>query len=160
MSIDDHRSAPTALDDNPSRSRQSDDASSNVAILNRYFAALERGDAATVATMLSDDASYWILPGTAVSGTHDKTSYLQLFDKLLEVQSGPFEFQYDEITAQGDRVAIVVRGHMPLKSGGSYDNVYHWLFTFRDGKIVAVKEFCDAVAVSAAFGAPEARKAA
>ena len=49
---------------------------------------------------------------------------------------------------------------MPLKSGGSYDNVYHWLFTFRDGKIVAVKEFCDAVAVSAAFGAPEARKAA
>ena len=87
MSIDEHPSAPAALDDNPSGSRQFDNASSSVAVLRRYFAALERGDAATVATMLSDDASYWILPGTAVSATHDKAPYLQLFDKLLEAQS-------------------------------------------------------------------------
>ena len=160
MSSNEHRPAPAALDNSQSDSGQSDDAQSNVRILKRYFAALQRGDAATVAAMFADDASYWILPGTAVSGTHNKASYLRLFAKLLEVQSGPLQFLYDEITTQGDRVAIVVRGHMPLKAGGSYDNIYHWLFTFRDGKIVAVKEFCDATAVSAAFGAPEVRKAA
>ena len=49
---------------------------------------------------------------------------------------------------------------MPLKISGSYDNVYHWLFTFRDGKIVAVTEFCDATAIGTALGAPEMRKAA
>ena len=160
MSDNEHRPAPAALDNRQSGSGRSAGASSNVGMLKRYFAALERGDVGTVAAMLADDASYWILPGTAVSGTHDKASYLRLFDKLLEVQSGPLKFEYDDITAQGDRVAIVVRGHMPLKAGGSYDNVYHWLFTFRDGKIVAVKEFCDATAVSAAFGAPEVGKAA
>ena len=136
-----------------------DENESNVEILKRYFAALERGDVSTVTAMFADDATYWILPGTAVSGTHDKASYLQMVDTLIEVQSGPLKFEYDEITAQGDRVAIAVRGHMPLKAGGSYDNVYHWLFTFRDGKIVAVKEFCDAAAVGAAFGIPKQRKA-
>lgn len=160
MSSNERRPTPVALGDDPSASGRSEEVSSNVEILTRYFAALECGDAATVATMFADDASYWILPGTAVSGTHDKRSYLGLLEKLLEVQSGPLELEYDEVTAQGDRVAIVVRGHMPLRTGGSYDNVYHWLFTFRDGKIVAVKEFCDAMAVGAAFGAPEVRKAA
>ena len=154
MSTDEHRSVPKVLGNSLSSSGQSDAASANVAILERYFTALERGDTATVAALLSDDAHYWILPETAVSGTHDKASYLRLFDKLLEVQSEPLTFQFDEITAQGDRVAIVVRGHMPLKTGGSYDNVYHWLFTFSDGKIVAVKEFGDAMAVGKAFGPP------
>ena len=160
MSSNEHRSAPAVLDNSQSDSGGSDDARSNVEILKRYFAALERGDVGTVTAMLTDDASYWILPGTAVSGTHDKASYLRLFGKLLEVQSGPLQFEYDEITAQGDRVAILVREQMPLKAGGSYDNVYHWLFTFRDGKIVAVKEFCDAMAVGSAFGALNVGRAA
>jgi len=138
----------------------SPDDSSNVETLKRYFGALQRGDKETMASILADDARYWILPGTEFSGDYDKPSFLGLVDKLVEAQAAPLQLQYDVITAQDDRVAIVVRGHMPLKTGGSYDNIYHWLFTFRDGKIVDMKEFSDTMAVRQAFGAPEERKAA
>lgn len=131
-----------------------DGSESNVDILMRYLAALQQGDAATMATLLADDASYWILPGTTFSGNFDKPSFLKLVDKLVDAQAAPLRLSYDQITAQDDRVAILVRGHMPLKSGGSYDNTYHWLFTFRDGKIVDVKEFFDTMAVQKAFGTP------
>ena len=131
------------------------DNNTNVGILKRYLAALQRGDAAAMASMLADDAIYWILPGTTFSGTYDKSSFLKLVDRLVEAQSGPLQLEFDEITAQDDRVAIVVRGHMPLKAGGSYDNIYHWLFTFRDGMIVNVKEFFDTMSVRRAFGVPK-----
>lgn len=127
---------------------------SNVDIVKHYLTALQQGDSAAMATTLTEDASYWILPGTTFSGTYDKPSFLKLVDKLVEAQSAPLRLQYEQITAQADRVAIVARGHMPLKAGGSYDNTYHWLFTLRDNKILAVKEFFDTMAVRKAFGAP------
>ncbi len=132
-----------------------DDDNANVAVLKRYLDALHHGDKDTMASMPAEDARYWILPGTTFSGTYDKPTFLTLVDKLVEAQAAPLDLQIDEITAQGDRVAIVVRGHMPLKAGGSYDNTYHWLFTFRDGLIVDVKEFFDTMAIRKAFGAPE-----
>ena len=62
---------------------------------------------------------------------------------------------YREITAQDDRVSDVADGKMPLKSGGSYDQTYHWLFKFRDDEIVEVLECCDILAVWKAFGTPD-----
>jgi ketosteroid isomerase-like protein len=44
---------------------------------------------------------------------------------------------------------------MPLKSGGSYDQTYHWLFKFRDDKIVEILEYLDILAVWKAFGTPD-----
>ena len=46
---------------------------------------------------------------------------------------------------------------MPLKSSGSYDQTYHWLFKFRDDKIVEILEYLDILAVWKAFGTPEQR---
>jgi ketosteroid isomerase-like protein len=44
---------------------------------------------------------------------------------------------------------------MPLKSGSSYDQTYHWLFKFRDDKIIEVLEYVDILQVWKAFGTPE-----
>ncbi|WP_433556082.1 nuclear transport factor 2 family protein [Pseudonocardia xinjiangensis] len=132
----------------------------NVAIVLDYLDGLHHGDKGRMAQHLASDAVYWILPGTAFSGTHNKTDFLALVDNLLGAQSGPLELKIGNITAQDGRVAIVVNGRMPLKSGGTYDNVYHWLFTLREGKIVYVKEFFDTLAVWKAFGTPEQAAAA
>jgi uncharacterized protein len=132
----------------------------NIELLKEYLGALQNSDVEKMASMLAPDATYWISPGTAFSGTHDKASFLALLPGLIEAQSQPINLEYGDITAQDDRVAIVACGHMPLKAGGSYDNVYHWLFTFRNGKIVHVKEFFDALAVLKAFPTQEAKAAA
>ena len=37
--------------------------------------------------------------------------------------------------AEGDRVAVEAESHGELKNGKTYNNTYHFLFVFRDGKI-------------------------
>jgi ketosteroid isomerase-like protein len=83
------------------------------------------------ASMLASDLQYWISPGSDFSGTHDKASILALLPAIFDASAGPTKLTYRDITAQEDRVSVVADGTMPLKSGGSYDQTYHWLFKFR-----------------------------
>ena len=129
--------------------------SHNVELLKEYHRALQASDAEKMASMLSSDLEYWISPGSDFSGTHDKASILKLLPAIFDAQSGPSKLTYREITAQDDRVSVVADGTMPLKAGGSYDQTYHWLFKFRDDKIVEILEYIDILAVWKAFGTPE-----
>src|SRR5471032_76091 len=102
--------------------------SHNVQLLKEYLSALQASDGDTMASMLHPDLQYWVSPGSAFSGTHDKASLLSLLPAIFDAQAGPAKLTYREITAQDDRVSVVADGTMPLKSGGSYDQTYHWLF--------------------------------
>ena len=132
--------------------------SRNVQLLMEYLGALQASDGETMASMLAPDLKYWISPGSAFSGTHDKASILALLPTIFDAQAGPSKLIYREITAQENRVSIVADGKMPLKSGDNYEQTYHWLFKFRNDKIVEILEYIDILAVWKAFGTPE-RKA-
>jgi ketosteroid isomerase-like protein len=129
--------------------------SRNVQLLKEYLGALQASDGEKMASMLHPDLLYWVSPGSAFSGNHDRSSLLALLPAIFGAQAGPQKLTYREITAQDDRVSLVADGTMPLKSGGNYDQTYHWLFKFRDGQIVEVLEFCDILAVWKTFGTPE-----
>ena len=130
-------------------------ASRNVQLLKEYLGALQASDGEKMASMLAPDLQYWVSPGSAFSGTHDRASLLMLLPLIFDAQAGPTKLTYREMTAQEDRVSVVADGKMPLKSGGSYDQTYHWLFKFRDDKIVEVLEYVDILAVWKAFGTPD-----
>ena len=129
--------------------------SRNVQLLMEYLGALQASDGETMASMVVPDLKYWISPGSAFSGTHDKASILALLPTIFDAQAGPSKLIYREITAQDDRVSIVADGKMPLKSGDNYEQTYHWLFKFRNDKIVEILEYIDILAVWKAFGTPE-----
>ena len=129
--------------------------SGNVQLLKEYLGALQASDGEKMASMLASDLKYWVSPGSAFSGTHDKASILALLPAIFDAQAGHTKLTYHEITAQEDRVSVVADGTMPLKAGGSYDQTYHWLFKFRDDKIVEILEYIDILAVWKAFGTPE-----
>lgn len=129
--------------------------SRNVQLLKDYLDALQASDGETMASMLAPELQYWVSPGSAFSGTHDKAAILALLPSIFDAQAGPTKLTYREITAQDDRVSVVADGKMPLKSGGSYDQTYHWLFKFRDDKIVEILEYIDILAVWKAFGTPD-----
>jgi uncharacterized protein len=129
--------------------------SRNVQLLREYHAALQASDGGKMASMLSPDLRYWISPGSDFSGNHDKTSVLALLPAIFDAAAGPTKLTYREVTAQDDRVALVADSTMPLKSGGSYDQTYHWLFKFRDDKIVEILEYLDILQVWKTFGTPE-----
>jgi len=131
------------------------DESRNVQLLKEYHAALQASDGEKMASMLAPDLRYWVSPGSAFSGNHDKPSLLALLPPIFDAQAGPTVLTYRAITAQDDRVSVVADGTMPLKTGGSYDQTYHWLFKFRDDKIVEILEYIDILAVWKTFGTPE-----
>ena len=129
--------------------------SRNVQLLREYHGALRASDGEKMASMLSPDLRYWISPGSDFSGTHDKASVLALLPAIFDAAAGPTRLTYRDITAQDDRVSVVADGTMPLKSGDSYDQTYHWLFKFRDDMIVEILEYLDILQVWKTFGSPE-----
>jgi ketosteroid isomerase-like protein len=134
--------------------------SRNVQLLKEYLGALQASDGEKMASMLHPDLLYWVSPGSDFSGDHDKASLLALLPAIFDAQAGPTKLTYREITAQDDRVSVVADGTMPLKTGGTYDQGYHWLFKFRDDKVVEVLEYCDILAVWKAFGTPDQKAVA
>jgi len=58
------------------------------------------------------------------------------------------------VKAEGDRVAVerVTRG--TTHDGRYCSNAYHYLFTFRDGLIVEVKEYLDTARAAEFFSKP------
>lgn len=127
----------------------------NIEVARKYFAALGRQDKQTMSTFLADDAHWWIVPGTKFSGLATKPKFLSALDMLFDKAAGDFEIKFLKVTAMEDRVSILAKGDIPLKGGGNYNSDYHFLLTFRNGKIIDGKEFLDAVLVNKVFGAPE-----
>jgi hypothetical protein len=80
--------------------------SRNVQLLKEYLGALQASDGKKIASMLAPDLKYWISPGSAFSGTHDKASILALLPTIFDAQAGPSKLIYRDITAQDDRVSI------------------------------------------------------
>jgi ketosteroid isomerase-like protein len=66
------------------------------------------------------------------------------------------EIEFHEITAEGDRVAIVAKGSLPMRDGRAYRSNYNSLLHIRDGKISSGKELFDAIQVNEIFGKPDA----
>lgn len=93
--------------------------------------------------------------GNKFSGAHGKKDFVGALSTVFENAAGDLTFEYREITGEGDRLAIVAMGDMPMKDGRRYQSNYHFLIHFRDGKIASGKEFLDTLHVNEIFGAPE-----
>ena len=90
--------------------------SGNVQLLKEYLGALQASDGEKMASMLASDLQYWVSPGSAFSGTHDKASILALLPAIFDAQAGPTKLTYQEITAQDDRVSVVADGNVATES--------------------------------------------
>jgi ketosteroid isomerase-like protein len=56
------------------------------------------------------------------------------------------------MAAEEDRVAVEVEGKCQLPDGRRYDNHYHFMLLFRDGRIRLAKEYVDTKLVADTFG--------
>jgi uncharacterized protein len=117
----------------------------NIATVMSYYGRLQASDGEGMADFLAPDLSYWVYSASPYAGHYDRTAFLDVLPGFFEKQAAPISFTFEAVTAQDDRVCVFARGTMPLKSGGRYDNVYHFLFRLRDHKIIEIKEVYAAV---------------
>jgi hypothetical protein len=116
---------------------------SNKQLVERFFAALNRGAIPEAFALVADDASWWV-PGTLpFSGTKTKPEYLGVAGLIQRGFPGGLAFTLRGLTAEGERVAAEVESLGEHTSGKTYNNRYHFLFVIRGGRIAAVSEYMD-----------------
>lgn len=103
---------------------------------------------------MCDDATYWTCGQPHLfdyAGTRNKAEFLEWARHPSIFIDGGAKVTFGECTAQDDRVALESRNRGVLPDGRVYTNEYHYLFTFRDGKVLQVKEYMDTQAAAEFF---------
>ena len=127
----------------------------NKQTVREYLAHFKYAAIADLLDAMSDDATWWILgkpqlfPG---AGTKSKADMERIWGSLFNHMKDGLEMTVIGMVAEGDKVAAEIRSHADLTDGRVYENQYHMLFTFRQGKIVEVKEYADTLLIAKLFG--------
>lgn len=121
------------------------DVEANKNVARRYMQAVVDGDIATIEALQHPDCTWWILG----FGDMTRQAFIDsVRDGLLTANRRVADII--GITAEGDRVAVEVRGEMTFPNT-VYRNEYHNVLIVRDGLIVSGKEYMDTRAAAAAF---------
>ena len=127
------------------------------AVLQRYLDALVAGDLATIEDSFAPDATWWLHGTLPLSGT--RRGRAEILEFLLGAgslyQPGTQEFEFGDITADGERAVLEWRVRaIASATGKPYDNSYAGVFVVRDGRIVEVREYLDSLyAAEVLYGA-------
>lgn len=105
--------------------------------------AIGRGDATAIADTYAEDGKLYTMGNTLVSGTYDKAQIREFAGSVLASFPGGLNYTVLNLTAENDRVAVEAIGEGVHVSGKPYKNHYHFLFVWRDGKILQLKEYMD-----------------
>jgi ketosteroid isomerase-like protein len=120
-----------------------------------FLQALSIHDPVRGAELLHDDLVY----GTAgkkhlfpYAGERNKVEFVAYLATPSLFTGGGSRMTPLVLTAEDDRVAMTAEAVGELADGRIYTNVYHYLFRFRDGKIVEVREYMDTQSAAEFFG--------
>jgi uncharacterized protein len=108
-----------------------------------FFAALNDGDVASVVDTYTEDGCVQTMGTTLISGVFGKEHIAQSAGGVFEVFPKGLRFEIQTMTAEGERVAVEATSEGEHISGQTYSNEYHFLFEFRDGKLLRLKEYMD-----------------
>jgi ketosteroid isomerase-like protein len=110
------------------------------------FARFSASDIPGVLDLMTDDVT-WRVPGkpelSPVAGIYNKERLKRLFGRMLAQLEGGLQMTVLGLLAEGNDVAVEVESQGDLRNGRKYRQQYHFLITFRDGKIAAVREYLD-----------------
>lgn len=118
----------------------------NKRIAAALFERVSAGDITGVLALMTDDVS-WRVPGkpelSPVAGSYDKERLRRLFNRMLAQLDSGLKMTVLGSVAEGDQVAVEVESSGDLRNGRQYRQQYHFLISFRDGKIAVVREYLD-----------------
>jgi len=118
----------------------------NRKVADRLFACLTAGDVAGALATMTDDVT-WVAAGRRellpAAGTYTKERLARLFNAMLGRLQGGLRMTLKGAVAEGDKLALEAESYGELTNGRIYNQHYHFLIEFRDGKICAVREYLD-----------------
>jgi ketosteroid isomerase-like protein len=123
----------------------SEDTEANKRTALRLLAASGKHDGETFAALMHPEATYWTLgkPHLFAYCGEKSRDTICAYMATPSIFVGGVETTFGEVTAEGNRVAVEAQTKGTLPDGRVYTNMYHYLFTFRDGLVWRVKEYLD-----------------
>ncbi len=118
-----------------------------------FMKVFSKGDLQGILDYLTDDATWWV-GGTieGISGTKNKEEFGEMLRGLSQLtRTGAIALTPLAWTVEGDRAAVETESYAELHNGRVYNNLYHFVFTVRDGKISGIKEYLDTEHTRAVF---------
>jgi ketosteroid isomerase-like protein len=115
----------------------------NKAIVARFFEAMNGGDVQFIVDAYAEDGCLQTMGNTLISGIFSRDQVSQSAGGIFEVFPEGIRFEILDMVAEGDKVAVEATSEGKHVSGATYSNEYHFLFEFRDGKLVRLKEYMD-----------------
>jgi len=124
----------------------------NIGVVQRGYEAFGRGDIESLLALL-DETITWSTPGPAdlpMAGNRRGRAGVAEFFQTLVATVDVLRFEPKQFVAQGDVVVVVGDDTSRVKAtGASVEFEWVHVFTLRDGKIVAFKEYGDVSALVA-----------
>lgn len=127
----------------------------NAKIVQDAYAAFGRGDVPAVLANCSADVE-WLVPGDPelmpAAGKYDGPSGVATFFSTLADTQEAESFEPRQFIAQGDTVIALGDYRWRVrKTGKTFASNFAHVFTVRDGKVVAFREFADTAAARDAY---------
>lgn len=129
------------------------DTERNKQIAREFLQASAVHDAERLGALMCEDATYWTIGKPHLFGYAGERGKAEICKYMAtpSIFTGGASVSFGAVTAEDDRVAIEAEMRGVTPDGRTYTNVYHYLFTFRDGKILRVKEYLDTQAAAEFF---------
>jgi uncharacterized protein len=129
-------------------------AEKNRRTIESYFEAVNRRDKEGILELLTED---FLFKGM---GRHpDWMRYQWGRDAFADAprdmstkMKKPIAMKLLGMIAEGDQVAVQADSYGEMNNGKTYDNAYHFVFTFQNDKIREVLEYCCTYTVYEVFG--------
>jgi ketosteroid isomerase-like protein len=116
---------------------------SNKAIVAAFFDAMNSGDVDFIVNAYAADGCLQTMGETLISGVFSRDQIAASAGGIFEVFPEGLKFQLLSMVAEGDKVAVEATSKGKHISGQTYSNNYHFLFEFREGKLMRLKEYLD-----------------
>jgi ketosteroid isomerase-like protein len=135
--------ASVAIKGNGKLHMSTNNSEKNKAIVTRFFEAMNNGDVDFIVDSYATDGCLQTMGSTLISGTYTKAQVTASAGSIFEVFPHGLKFTANSMVAEGDKVAVEAVSEGQHVSGQTYSNEYHFLFEFREGKLLRLKEYMD-----------------
>ena len=118
-------------------------SAANKAIVTHFFDALNRGDVDFIVDTYAADGCVQTMGNTLISGVFSREQIAVSAGGIFDVFPDGLKFTALSMVGEGDKVAVEATSEGKHISGQTYANEYHFLFEFRAGKLLRLKEYMD-----------------
>ena len=123
----------------------------NTQLIKDAYAAFQRGDIAAILNSCDDNVEWQGVIGTEGGLRRGHAQVAEFFKQVAETTDF-VSFEPKEFVAQGDKVVALGSYSAKMKpSGQSYASDWVMLFTVRNGKVAAFREFSDSAQLVRAY---------